>query len=66
MTDFDPYGRLIFVDNDFRVSSSTDTHRVINPANLAHEGDVAVCDVDECEAVIARAKAAQVEWAKLD
>ena len=66
MTKFDPYSRLIFVDNDFRVSSSTDTHRVINPASLAHEGDVAVCDVDECEAVIARARAAQVDWAKLD
>ncbi|NQV45459.1 MAG: aldehyde dehydrogenase [Rhodospirillales bacterium] len=64
MTDFDPDARLIFVDNDYRASTSAEQLEIINPASLEKEGVIARCDADEVEAVIARAAAAQIEWGK--
>lgn len=66
MTDFDPSARLIFVDNDYRVSSSAGSRHVINPASLETEGAIALCDADEVEAVIARAATAQAHWGKVN
>jgi len=34
MTNFDPYSRLIFLDNEYHVSQSPNQHKVLNPANL--------------------------------
>lgn len=66
MTDFDPYARLIFVDNEYQASASTQQQRVLNPADLNHEGDIALCDADEVERVILRAGAAQAKWKQVD
>ena len=66
MSEFDPFGRFIFVDNEFRPASSAAFEPVINPANLALEGEVAQCDQAECERVIACANNAQSAWARLD
>lgn len=66
MTDFDPHARLVFVDNEYQVSTSTDEHHVMNPADLTHEGTLALCDAEEVERVISRAKAAQVAWKRVD
>jgi len=66
MIEFDPFARLIFVDNAYRVSSSEKEQRVLNPADLNHEGTIALCDNEEVEQVIVRAKAAQADWKGLD
>ena len=62
MTTFDPYSRLIFLDNEYQVSESPHQHKVLNPADLNHEGTIALCSVTEVEKVIARAKEAQLSW----
>ncbi|MEM7170128.1 MAG: aldehyde dehydrogenase family protein [Pseudomonadota bacterium] len=66
MTEFDPFAKLVFANNAYRASPSGASHRVLNPASLAHEGTIALCDPSEVEDVLAGAKAAQVQWAKLD
>jgi len=66
MTDFDPHARLIFVNNDYRISTSNGEHKVLNPANLNHEGTIAVCGGDEVEDVILSARAAQEKWKQVD
>jgi acyl-CoA reductase-like NAD-dependent aldehyde dehydrogenase len=66
MAQFDPNARLIFVDNEYRTASSELSHVIINPASLEREGEIAQCDRAEVEAVIACARASQVEWAKCD
>ena len=47
MTTFDPYSRLIFLDNEYQVSESPHQHEVLNPADLNHEGTIALCSVTE-------------------
>lgn len=47
MTDFDPHARLIFVDNDYRASTSAGSLDVINPASLKTE-DVLPGTTQEC------------------
>lgn len=64
MTDFDPNGAMIFTDHDYRKTRSAGVMDVINPADLGVEGRIALCDSDEVEAVIARACAAQRDWAR--
>jgi len=66
MTNFDPYSRLIFLDNEYHVSQSPNQHKVLNPANLNHEGTIALCSTQEVEQVISRAKEAQQEWKRED
>ena len=66
MNEFDPYARQIFVDNAYRSASSQQSQVVINPASLAHEGEIAVCDEAEVEAVIEAARTAQIKWAQCD
>lgn len=66
MTDFDPHDRLIFVDNDYRESTSDGSQQVLNPADMNHEGTIALCGGDEVEDVIARAAAAQDAWKRVD
>ena len=66
MTNFDPYSRLIFLDNEYYVSQSPNQHKVLNPANLNHEGTIALCSTQEVEQVISRAKEAQQEWKRED
>lgn len=66
MTNFDPFARLIFVDNDYRASTSAKSHDVINPASLEPEGSIALCEEGEVEAIIARASAAQAKWSKVN
>jgi len=66
MTDFDPYAGFVFVDNEYQVSSSTEKQQVLNPANLNHEGTIALCDSEEIEQVILRANSAQAEWKRVD
>ncbi len=66
MTDFDPFARLIFVDNDYSVSASAGSLNVINPASLETEGTIALCEGEEVEAVIARAAAAQADWSRVN
>ncbi len=64
MTAFNPSARLIFVDNAYRASTSSQSQQVINPASLKVEGEIALCDASEVETVVARAKAAQSDWKK--
>jgi acyl-CoA reductase-like NAD-dependent aldehyde dehydrogenase len=66
MTDFDPYAGLLFVDNEYQLSSSKHQHQVLNPADLKHEGTIALCDSEEVERVITCAKAAQAKWKQVD
>ncbi|MEQ9490482.1 MAG: aldehyde dehydrogenase family protein [Alphaproteobacteria bacterium] len=66
MAEFNPFSKLIFVDNDYRASASAGEHKVFNPADLNHEGTIALCDAEEVESVIARAQAAQNDWKRLD
>jgi acyl-CoA reductase-like NAD-dependent aldehyde dehydrogenase len=66
MTDFDPFACLMFVDNTYQVSTSKDTQKVLNPADLGHVGTIALCDGDEVESVIERAKVAQSTWKCVD
>ena len=66
MTDFDPYARQIFTNNDFHTSTSPSEQQVLNPANLSHEGTIALCDKDEVEKIILHAKAAQRNWKRKD
>ncbi|MBT5648367.1 MAG: aldehyde dehydrogenase family protein [Rhodospirillaceae bacterium] len=66
MTVFDPNLRQIFVDNQYRESSSSGEHCVLNPADLTFVGRIAMCEEQEVENVILRAKIAQNEWKKVD
>ncbi len=62
MTEFDPFGRHVFVDGEFKESQSTDTIEVINPATERAVGEVAACSLDEIDSVTERAAAIQTEW----
>ena len=66
MTDFDPHVRMVFVDNEYQATTSAGEHRVLNPADLNHEGTIALCDGDEVERIILRAGAAQADWKRVD
>lgn len=62
VTGFDPFGRQIFVDGEFRQSRSGDVIEVIDPATERAVGEVAACDPEEIETVTERADAVQPEW----
>ncbi len=66
MLSFDSYSRLIFVDNEYKVAQSPDCQEVINPADLNHEGTIALCSEAEVESVLLRAKEAQKAWKRQD
>ncbi|MFO7926009.1 MAG: aldehyde dehydrogenase family protein [Halobacteriota archaeon] len=62
MTEFDPFGRHVFVDGEFRRSPSADVIEVIDPATERTVGEVATCDDKEVDSVTERAAAVQTEW----
>ena len=66
MSAFDPFGRMLFVDNGYATARSAGTHIVVNPATLGREGEIALCDADEIESIVARARLAQRDWAATD
>ena len=66
MTEFDPFARHVFYDNEFHASQSSDSIEVIDPATEEPVGEVADCSADEVESVIDRATDAQTAWERLD
>jgi len=66
MPDFDPFARQLFYANDYHSAAAAEHHVVINPATLEAEGEIALAQADELERILARARAAQREWAALD
>lgn len=66
MTEFDPAGRQVFVDNEFRPSRSSGDIPVRNPSTEERVGVVADCDPDEVAAVVESAVSAQAVWGARD
>jgi acyl-CoA reductase-like NAD-dependent aldehyde dehydrogenase len=66
MTGFDPGGRQLYYDGDFRESESSGSIDVVNPATEAQFGRVADTDAEEVERIVARANEAQADWADTD
>jgi acyl-CoA reductase-like NAD-dependent aldehyde dehydrogenase len=66
MTGFDPFGRQVFRENEFRESRSDGSLDVIDPATEEPVGEIAVCGPAEVESVVDRAVRAQAEWERTD
>jgi acyl-CoA reductase-like NAD-dependent aldehyde dehydrogenase len=63
---FDPFAGAIFVDHEWRVPPALRRKPVIDPANLEHVGEIAQTDEETLAPVLAKAVAAQRDWASLD
>lgn len=66
MTEFDPFARQLFTDNEFRPSRSEEIMSVVDPATEEVVGEVAIADPEEVETIASRAVEAQTEWGALD
>ncbi|WP_378758953.1 aldehyde dehydrogenase family protein [Microbaculum marinum] len=66
MSPFDPHSGLVFRGNDFVAVPGASVREIVNPATLATEGRIALCDAAFVEEVAAEALVAQKAWAKID
>lgn len=66
MIAFDPHVAQIFRGNGYVASPGLPSRDIVNPATLAIEGRIALCDADIVEAVAREALAAQTAWAQTD
>jgi len=66
MTPFDPHAAMVFRGNDFVAPEGLSTRDIVNPATLAVEGRIALCDAGLVEEIAAEALAAQKAWARTD
>ena len=57
MTPFDPHAAMVFRGNDFVAPEGLSTRDIVNPATLAVEGRIALCDAGLVEEIAAEALA---------
>lgn len=65
MTEFDPFGRHVFVGNEYVAMQEGDALDVINPSNLEPVGKIANVSPAELAGILAKAKDAQRGWSKI-
>jgi len=63
---FDLSAGVIYANGEFRTAQSGPRQEVINPATLETVGRISLPDAAEIDAEIARANAAQKDWARVD
>ncbi len=63
---FDPFAGAMFVDHEWRVLPGLSRKPVIDPSNLERVGEIAHADAASLSPVLAKAAAAQRDWAALD
>lgn len=63
---FDAFAGQIFADNAWRAAASPERQRRLDPATLEPVGEIALVGRAEVEAAVARANAAQRDWARTD
>jgi acyl-CoA reductase-like NAD-dependent aldehyde dehydrogenase len=63
---FDPFAGAMFVDHEWRILPTLSRKPVLDPANLERVGEIACADAASLAPVLAKAVAAQRDWAARD